>query len=134
MNSDLLKNKGYTFAKNISNLSDADKKKRAKDILVYFTMEKVLIGIGVVAVLLYTIWILISHRDAKTDKERKSVEFNHEVLWGNAGTDGTLHFSARLIFGLIVLMFTGKYFYYMYKNNIDLFQENEESPEDKTPL
>lgn len=123
--SDLLQRKGMAIAKNIYNLSPEERKKRAKMAIIYFTYEKILIGIAVVIIIIYTIWVLLSHKNAETEVERQRVEFNHHVLWGKAGTDGTLHLVARLMFGFVVLLFTGKYIYYVYKNNIDLFQEEE---------
>lgn len=44
-------------------------------------MVKISINIGIVAVLIYAVWIIFSYIDANHDKERKDVEFNHEVLW-----------------------------------------------------
>lgn len=123
MSGDFIKRKGTAFVHNVANLSSEEQKRRVAMVMVYFTMEKVFLGIGILLVVLYTVLILVYFRNAKTEKERADMKFNHEVLWGYAGTDGTLHFMAKLIFGFVVLMFTGRFIYYAYKTNIDLFQD-----------
>ena len=93
-----------------------------KDILVYFSIEKVLIGISISLVIVYSIWILTTHKSAKTSIEKQSVKFEHQVLWGNVETLGTLHYITSKLFIFIGMLFVGKYVFYMYKHNKDLFQ------------
>jgi preprotein translocase subunit SecG len=102
---------------------------RNRKFLIYFSTEKILTAISVVLVICYTVFILVMHHNAKSRVEKKSVEFSHEVLWGSAGTDGTLYYISKLMFGFVVLMCAGKFLFTLIKTNTYIFDSEEDIEE-----
>jgi preprotein translocase subunit SecG len=110
-------------------IRDGDAKEtlaRNRKFLIYFSLEKILTAISVVLVICYTVFILVMHHNAKSNVEKKSVEFSHEVLWGSAGTDGTLYYISKLMFGFVVLMCAGKFLFTLIKTNTYIFDSKED--------
>ena len=110
-------------------IRDGDAKEalaRNRKFLIYFSLEKILTAISVVLVICYTVFILVMHHNAKSRVEKKSVEFSHEVLWGSAGTDGTLYYISKLMFGFVVLMCASKFLFTLIKTNTYIFDSEKD--------
>tara|TARA_B110000238_G_C15960086_1_gene367015 strand:+ start:104 stop:682 length:579 start_codon:yes stop_codon:yes gene_type:complete len=103
-----------------------EKLARNKKFLIYFSTEKILTAISVILVICYTVFILTMHNKAKTVVEKQNVEFTHEVLWGSAGTDGTLYYISRLMFGFVIMMCAGKFLFSLIKTNTYIFDTEEQ--------
>jgi hypothetical protein len=74
-------------------------------IQIVLSARKTLIFSSLTIIIVYTVYIVQLMKKTKCSVERQKVRFYHTVIWGNAGTDGTLLFAGKT-FGAFLILFT----------------------------